>query len=306
MKRVPTREGFLFAVRIALGLAAGCSAPTATRTGTGQVGGAELTAVYSRASKDYVRGQNPDGSFVPETYVFRNGGNFGGPRVDVTMDTLSFEDVTRVIVAPLASRNYVPSKDPAATDLLIAVYWGVTIVPNDLMPYANRESVKLGEQATTPTGMSEARGTGAAVEAQRQHSLQEQAASFSQMEAAADARTDAQSANILGYTDEIYRTSPNDPYMNTLKAEVEQDRYYVVLLAYDYRAARKLGVHRLLWETRFSIPELGNDFEKAFPMMASIAGKYFGQDSHGLVHHNLGEGRVEVGETKSLGTLPEK
>jgi len=306
MMRAPTSEGFLFAVQIALWLTAGCTAPTATRTSTGQVGGAALTAVYSRASRDYVRAQNPDGSFVPETYVFRNGGNYGGPRVDVTMDKLSFEEVTRVITGPLASRDYVPSEDPSATDLLIVVYWGVTIVPNDLMPYANRESVKLGEQAVAPTGASEGKGTGAAVEAQRQLSLQEQAASFSQMEAAADARTDAQSANILGYTDEIYRTSPNDPYMNTLKAEVEQDRYYVVLLAYDYKAARKFGVHKLLWETRFSVPELGNDFEKAFPMMASIAGKYFGQDSHGLIHHSLGEGRVEVGETKSLGTLPEK
>lgn len=306
MKRVPARAGFPFAVQIVLLLTAGCSAPTATRTSTGRVGGAALTAVYSRASRDYVRVQNPDGSFVPETYAFRNGGNFGGPRVDETMDKLGFEQVARVITGPLASRNYVPSEDPSSTDLLIVVYWGVTVVPNDLMPYANRESAKLGEQAMATTGASEGRGTSASIEAQRQRSLQEQAASFTQMEAAADARTDAQSANILGYTDEIYRTSPNDPYMNTLKAEVEQDRYYVVLLAYDYKAARKFGVHRLLWETRFSIPELGNDFEKAFPMMASIAGKYFGQDSHGLIHHNLGEGRVDVGETKSLGTLPEK
>jgi len=55
-----------------------------------------------------------------------------------------------------------------------------------------------------------------------------------------------------------------------------------VLLAYDYKEARRFGMHKLLWETRFSIPEPGNDFEKAFPLMAAIAAKYFGQTSNGL------------------------
>jgi hypothetical protein len=35
--------------------------------------------------------------------------------------------------------------------------------------------------------------------------------------------------------------------------------------------------------------------------MASIAGKYFGQDSHGLVHHNPANTNVEVGEPRSMG-----
>ena len=48
-------------------LAPGCQEATATRSITGQVGGASLTAVYSRASKDYVRVQRADGSFEPET-----------------------------------------------------------------------------------------------------------------------------------------------------------------------------------------------------------------------------------------------
>jgi len=87
-----------------------CSAPTATRTGTGAVGGAELTAVYSRASRDYARAQNPDGSFQPEPYVFMDGGNFGGPRYDPTMDKLSFDDISRVITGPLASRAMFQAK----------------------------------------------------------------------------------------------------------------------------------------------------------------------------------------------------
>jgi len=59
------------------------------------VGGAALTAVYSRASKDYARVQKPDGSFQQEGYVFKEGGNFGGPRVDATMDKLNFDDISK-------------------------------------------------------------------------------------------------------------------------------------------------------------------------------------------------------------------
>ena len=188
------------------------------------------------------------------------------------MDLLGFEAVSRVIEASLSSQGYVPSEEARAANLVIVVYWGTTIVPDDVNPKDTRDLHVANREA----------------------------------EADQDAEIDAKSANILGYTDEIFRTGPHDPSSRTLQDEVERDRYYVVLLAYDNRAARQFGVHKLLWETRFSIPEPGNDFEKSFPLMTRIAAKYFGRDSHGLVHHQLGEGRVEIGTPESLGTLPEK
>jgi hypothetical protein len=279
----------------------GCNEPAAMRRGTGSAGGAQLTAVYARADRDYVRIQNPDGTFRPESYMFKNGGNFGGPRVDNTIDRLNFDDVSAVIAAPLATQNYVPSQDPETTALLIVVYWGTTLAPNDVNPLDARASVQLNEQAErAETAAKE----GNAADAHLARQLRQEASDAANSEARMDGRTDAQNANILGYTDEIFRTSPHDPQMNTLQNEVEEDRYYVVLLAYDYQLARKGMQRRLLWETRFSIPERRNDFQKALPLMASIASRYFGQNSQGLIHHNLGEGRVEVGEPKSLGTIP--
>jgi hypothetical protein len=253
----------------------GCAAPTATRSSTGQVGGAQLTAVFSETHEGYIHAQRPDGSLQPESYVLKNGGNFGGPRTDETMDNLGFDDISRVIAGPLASQNYVPSQDNDSAQLLIVVYWGTTVVPDDVNPKDTRSQKFHAEE-------------------------------YLEMEARQDAQVDAKSANILGYTDEIFRIKPDDPKRATLRDEIEQDRYYVVLLAYDYQFGRRFGPHKLVWETRFSIPEPGNDFEKAFPKMAVIAAKYFGQDSHGLVHHNLGEGHVEIGEPTSLGTLPTK
>jgi hypothetical protein len=37
--------------------------------------------------------------------------------------------------------------------------------------------------------------------------------------------------------------------------------------------------------------------------MVKNASKYFGQDSHGLLHEELPEGRVEVGKIEELGTV---
>ena len=38
-----------------------------------------------------------------------------------------------------------------------------------------------------------------------------------------------------------------------LVSEIEVDRYFVVLLAYDFQVLWKEKKHKLLWETRFSI-----------------------------------------------------
>jgi hypothetical protein len=304
MKSRPYRIGLLPLI-----LLAGCAEPTDSRTGTGAVGGGQLTAVYSRASNDYVRVQNPDGSYPTETYVLKEGGNLGGPRVDATIDTLGFEGVSKAIAPSLASQNYVPAGDAAEPKLLIVVHWGVTSSPNDVNPRSSRSSARLNdlaqraEEAANETTQPGER----AAERARQQSYSEQAQSMAHMEASRDAQVDAKNANILGYTDEIDRVSSSNPNLGTLEDEIEQDRYYVVLLAYDYAfAAQNQGDHKLLWETRFSIPEQGNDFEKALPRMASVAATYLGQTTHGLIHHNLAEGHVNVGETKSLGTVPEK
>src|SRR5580693_8879383 len=89
-------------------------------------GSNQITAVSSRACDDYVRVRQPDGSFQIETYTFGKGGNYHGPDRDPTIEEKSFEDVAHTIALPLASQNYLPSKDPNGTKFLIMVYWGTS------------------------------------------------------------------------------------------------------------------------------------------------------------------------------------
>jgi hypothetical protein len=88
--------------------------------------------------------------------------------------------------------------------------------------------------------------------------------------------------------------------------EIEENRYFVVLMAYDFQLQWKQKKHKLLWETRFSIQEHRNDFKLALPAMARDASRFFGQDSHGLIRQPLPEGHVTLGEPKVLEYEPEK
>lgn len=297
-------------IQIVICLLTACGNPPSGARPSGRAGdSSQAIAVYSKASNGYVRARNADGSFQPESYELV-AGDRGNSIESKSYDKLSLEDISLAIRKPLAIQNYVPSDDPTRTNLLILVYWGVTLDPDDLRPYGFRGS-------DFAAGSNDYHGLGTSVPDLPpwvpRGSPAEQAPVFQKFEAAQDAQTDSRNAAILGYTDALLGARPDDlriwdqpgdPRFGALIAELEQHRYYVVLLAFDCRTARRYGLHKLLWETRFSLTERGNDFGKALPAMALIAAKYFGQDSHGLIHNYLKEGHVEVGEPKSIDTVP--
>ena len=79
----------------------------------------------------------------------------------------------------------------------------------------------------------------------------------------------------------------------------------MVLMAYDFQLLWKQRRHKLLWETRFSINERSNQFDRALPAMAQYASRYFGQASNGLLRMRVPEGNVEVHEPTLIEFLSE-
>jgi hypothetical protein len=224
--------------------------------------GAEgITAVSSTVSRDYVRIRLPDGSFQPEGYTFGRGGHYQGPINDDTIDRLGFENIANDIAGPLAGQNYLPSLDPNRTKLLIMLYWGTTYV---------------GEAS--------------------EGGLDNDQRNF----------IDYRNAQMLGYNSGEGLVGTDWGAMLDMTAlrwrshdlvfDVESPRYFVVLMAYDFRLMWKQKKHKLLWDARFSLYQAGNDFGKALPSMAQYASRYFGQDSKGLVRKMIPLGNVEVGQ----------
>jgi hypothetical protein len=102
---------------------------------------------------------------------------------------------------------------------------------------------------------------------------------------------------------------PPDPFMldyQDLNKEVQRNRYFIVLMAYDFQVMMKQKKHVLLWEARYSIRQAGNGFAAQLPKMTEYASPFFGRPSNGMQIQKVPQGRVDVGEPSSLGTEPQK
>jgi hypothetical protein len=286
-----------------------------------------VEAIASKVAKDYHRTKLPDGTFKPETYAFGKGDNWGGARVDSTVDHMDFMDVARVLAVPLAEKRYFPTKDPNTTDELIMVTWGTTRAPE----YATESnSHQLAQQA----GMAEARAVQDVKQRVQSPEIPTRPTSVDalgqkQALAAVDGELlaanigiqaenqrrendDMRTATLLGYdswwtkVNGAWGGSPLEIGKADMRSELEEDRYFVVLTALDYRTLVKEKKSKMLWEVRFSIREHGNAFDSRIEGMAKLASDYFGRDSAGLHHVTLPEGKVEIGPVESLGVVSPK
>jgi hypothetical protein len=255
-------------------------------------GSEQLTAVSAKVFSGYIRDRNADGSYRVETYAFGNGGmvspmvagadiggivamgsaHGGGAVSDPTIDDMSFATLSRTIARPLAEQGYMPTRDPNDTKLLIMVYWGRS------------------------------------------------AGSYLERDGGEKDYIDAWNAQLMGFDSERFireRTDISTVFLGrSLRSQIldqvhsaditalQMDRYYVVMRAFDFQTAWRQRRIRLLWETRFSLSERQHDFTKELPTMAHTASRYFGQDTKGLIRARIPEGRVEIGDVKSLGNVP--
>ena len=291
-------------------------------------GGAnDIAAVSSRASSDYKRLRQSDGSYASESYAFGKGGSWAGVMKDESIDKLSFLDVAHVIARPLALQHYYPCNDPAKTKLLIMVYWGTTHAPEHAHESNGMVLMQQAEEAvamdstvavvnSTRGGIVGAEPGWSPISTARQGAtpgyeaaLDELSGAVAMLEAENQRREQDDLINIrmLGYDSWREQTAGDrrgtafEQSRRDLYDEIEQNRYFVVLMAYDFQMLAKAKKHRLLWETRFSIRQQHHQFDRELPSLALYASRYFGQDTGGLVHDRIPQGEVEVGDVRTLG-----
>jgi hypothetical protein len=283
-----------------------------------------VIAVSSRVSSDYVRSRAADGSFLPETYAFGEGGHWTAGTSDATIDSLKFMDIATRIAAPLESQHYIPTKDAKTTKLVIMVYWGSTQAHiADSMAMQNLQNANaalasqkslMKQQRIAAAGGGNGGGPSAGSIAIQMAEVGDADDALSGAMATASAanrsRDEAnnQIANLLGY-DSAWndsarlRGTPLEYRRQDLSNELEEGRYFVVLMAYDFALMLKEKKHKLLWVTRFSISQRRNAFDSALPAMTAYASQFFGQDTDGLLRKQVPLGNVEVGPVKSLGEV---
>jgi hypothetical protein len=317
----------LVSPRSLLGLVAASASTLAVSPVAFASDGNAVVAIASRVSGDYVRPRLPNGTFVAETYAFGKGGLAGGNESDHTIDELGFEPIARTIAGPLASQNFVSSADPKGTKLLIMVYWGTTGAPEN----ANT-SIAMQNMSNASAAMSSAKGGASSVrfdnttagctppknyndspfttnlrtkaEMRADNAMTGALAMVSAEDKTRD-QIDALNAAMLGYDSwwnetAGFKSTPFEYRRQDMIMELEERRYFVVLMAYDFQMMWKQKKAKLLWETRYSIRERGNEFDKQLAAMTSNASRYFGKNSAGLIHNVLPEGHVDLGPLKEI------
>lgn len=275
-----------------------------------------VTAVYSKVSNGYQRQKMPDGSYKREYYALGKGVYVPGVGLDRSIDGVKYPQVAKIVAQFLALENYYLAQDAKSADLLLTITWGKTTPFNDTIYRTNadtffsasnslasanasvRASENAGDQQRTPDGIqTPARSV-------RDAARNEFEGELFKMTMFEDARrqADQYNARLLGYVEEInYLDTPSrfagagDAYRD-LFDDIENERYYVIVGAYDFQTLSKGEKPKLLWSTRVSVRAQGNRFNETLAAMLKRASRYFGADSGRLIRRYEPSTKVELGD----------
>lgn len=272
-----------------------------------------VTATNTIVHPEYVRTKRADGTYQPETYTFGQGEFSPGRMKDRSIDGLQFNDLIRILARPLANQGYVPSRDAAGTQLLIVVHWGTSIPFNDgqYRSGLNAISSVMAQQgpnlpSLVPTGPNGSSGDSSLQSALRNAQEGELTSMFMMQEQFNQLRdrANARNARLLGYSTALNRfpdmPGPFRSLRGDLVDELEDDRYYVILVAFDFQPMWKKKEKRILWITRFSMRAHGHRFDRDVAAMARIASAHFGRATDDLVRSTRAE-KIEIGEAEVIG-----
>ena len=289
-----------------------------------RAGEAVVTAVHSIVREGYVREKLPDGSPKLETYVVGNGGYVAGTEPNPPADEVSFPAIVRLMAGPLADRKYLPARDAKSADLLLLISWGRTVPFSDAQERINLDGVfsAMNNLSTSNANVSqlEANGQGqrtsdgiqSPARSVRDANASALEGTLIQMQMFDDMRVNAdqRNARLLGYAKEISdrdnptRFAGNGTTYDDLIADIENERYYVIISAYDYQMAAREKKKMILWTTRVSVQARGNHFRDSLATMLANAAGQFGQNSGRLIRQYHRE-KIRLGELKLLETLPD-
>lgn len=259
----------------------------------------DVVAVFSETFNGYHRTRNPDRSYRPETFTFARGGYANGPFADDSIDGLPFMKVVHTLAGPLRRQHYVAGTDPNKTDLIIFVYWGTTTGSMGHSNYSGALTTfegALQAMQAGPMGPQTPFSTQGALQTALSGDA-DLAMGLLQFENYWRDRQNATNARLLGYGAalDFAWTVPWLAVSQSYTGEIEMNRYFVLLQAFDFQQLWKHKKWKPLWKTVYSIPQQGNRFDKELEYMTARATSYFGT-SKGLIRDQVPEGSVQVGE----------
>lgn len=280
----------------------------------------KLVPISAKADPAYVKRRAESNPPKIETYVIAKGQFSAGTTHDSSLEKKDFYSIATMLASDLKKQRYEPAKSLKAADLVIVVHWGVTL-SNDkgaslFLPDANALSDSLqnlrnaqderdAQDAAGGESISRALGTVEAAEA----AFKTEGQMVSSVYSFSNNLIESTNADLLGFTstlnaedDSLFPTTT----AYTLKSMIDEERYFIILMAYDANALRS-GQKKRLWVTRMSIRSAGVNFTMAIDRMSGVAANFYGtrQNSIAMEESKDRKGTVKIGELKIIGDTPE-
>lgn len=259
---------------------------------------ANRVALKTQASEEFIKGKAEDPTKKIQTYQFMKGNFHMGFTRDPSMKEVTFEGILYDLAMNLRKQGFYMHRDRSEGDLLIVVHSGVTDVEisyEEFMGYTSEEDMGLTDEILNAGAGGEAIDF-ATIDAMNQLNFNLRSSGTT---GSANRQSQAYKAQLLGleraYSDKISNQEAYD-----LRSMLDEERYFIVLMAYDYPAFKK-GEAKLMWSTRYSIRTLGQTFAEAIKDMNVVASDYFGKNLAGITQKRAtDDSRVEIGEIEVL------
>lgn len=272
-------------------------------------------AVNAMARADYTQRKFVNGKPRLETYVFMQGRYFSGTTADRSIDRMTFRQIAEFLAPELARQQYLPTRDPAAADLLLVVHWGTTVPRVTSDELRGIVSINLdktvekqleSEVATNTVGAEVGLGgfLGTGSEADRQAGYEQAERITDGLDNDLQAGTNAQ---LLGYNRELRKLQASifsSETEATLRSDLAGERYFIIIKAYDLKEKRVVGAQRKpAWTIFLNIRSPGHNFTTALGLMGNVAVNFIGRTTDGVQTAQPGvrTGTVSLGELVIIG-----
>ena len=260
----------------------------------GAGGYAAQILIKAEATREYTRIASKKSPSDPTTYHFVQGYFYRGGMADSSLSKVAFKEIATNLAYHLTKQNYLPSKDTPNNDVMIFVHWGTTAVEEDLMDMWRIHSQEEYEELY---GLDD--GTGERAE----RLLEIYGPTPVQIWGDTDRR---KNANLLGFSETLRSTTELPQNQIELESALNRERYFLVVMAYDYQVFLAEKEMELLWVTRFSMQSTGTTFDHAYKELTFAASDYFGKNMKGLTKRRTEDtSRVEIGELEVLEQVEE-
>lgn len=260
------------------------------------------TMAHSVKSPAYERERLENGTWKPETYALAMGNTIDPSGSDASLNALTVEEMAEILANALHRQNYLPQSDPDKTDLMIVVNWGKTIPFDDGLSQSTIENLTSTFDQLNSLELDGESAGSVTFSATPSEAQLETMLTIQSMAERARRQANDYNARLLGFAPDLFEHYRDDTLggpqrliFDDLVAEVEASRYFVILVAYDFKSLLEKKEKNVLWITRFSMRASGRSFDKEFANMAQASSQLFGTES-GRMRRKLLPGKTEMGE----------